>query len=153
MSWQCWSCIIAVWMYKSVCLLWLKLFIQVEAYWFQQSTVADLLRRTRCRESKFGWYFSKHFLYKIIYRRIIINLPVFSFTVNFPRLICHCWTGTGAVYQMANEKQEEGISDHPITLFSRELWKWKWPSIWSKADMEAFVSSTWTLLSNFSLCK
>ena len=29
---------------------------------------------------------------------------------------------------MANEKKEEGISDHPITLFSRELWKWKWPS-------------------------
>lgn len=127
MSCQYSSHIIAVWMYRFVCLLWLKLFVRVEAYWFQQSTVADLLRRTRPHESEFGWYFSKHFLYKIIYRRII-NMPVFSFTVNFPRLLCCCWTGTRAMYQMAKEKKEEGTSDHPVTLFSRELWKWKWPS-------------------------
>lgn len=29
---------------------------------------------------------------------------------------------------MADEKKEEGISDHPITFFSGEQWKWKWPS-------------------------
>lgn len=104
MSWQCSRCIIAVWTYRFVCLLWLKFFIQVEVYWFQEPTVADLLRRTRCRESKFHWYFSKHFLYKMIYRRII-NLPVLSFTVNFPRPTCCCWTGTRAMYQTANEKR------------------------------------------------
>lgn len=92
-----------------------KYFIQVEVYWFQQSTAADSLRRTRPREPKFGWYFSKHFLYKISYRRVITP-PVFSFTVNFPRLICHHWTGTGAICQMANEKKEEGISHCSLTL-------------------------------------
>lgn len=105
-----------------VCLLWMKLLIQVKAYWYQQSVATGLLRRNRPLESKFGWYFSKHFLYKTICRRII-NPTVFSFTVNFPRLICRCWTGTGAVYEMANERKEDGILDHPITLFSGELWK------------------------------
>lgn len=102
-----------------------KYFIQVEVYWFQQSTAADSLRRTRPREPKFGWYFSKHFLYKISYRRVITP-PVFSFTVNFPRLICHHWTGTGAICQMANKKKEEGISHCSLTLFSRQPWKWNW---------------------------
>lgn len=124
MGWQCSSCIIAICMYRFVCLLWLKLLLQVEAYWF---VVVDLLKRTRSREFMLGWYFSKHFLYKIISQRII-NPPLFSFTVNSPGLTCCCWIGIGVTYQMAMYEKKEGISDHPIALSSRELRKWKWPS-------------------------
>lgn len=121
MSWQCSSCVTATCMYRFVCL---------ETFYTSWNLL--ICCSWLAEENQVPWIHVGLVLFETFpiqnNQWRIINPPLFSFTVNSPGLTCCCWTGTGVTYQMAMYEKKEGISHHPITLSSRELRKWKWPS-------------------------